>query len=132
PVTPLTGAMSPVEPVSAEEIRAAATALTDVLHRTPVEFSASLSELAGTEVWLKCENLQIGGSFKVRGAYTRMARLSPDERAAGVIAASAGNHAQGVAIAARRLGISAVVYMPEGAALPKVEATRSYGATVRL
>src|SRR5699024_5838644 len=73
-----------------------------------------------------------GGSFKVRGAYTRMARLTPQERAAGVIAASAGNHAQGVALAARRLGISAVVYMPVGAALPKVEATRAYGATVRL
>ncbi len=124
--------MSPVDPVSAAEIRAATTALTDVLHRTPVEFSASLSELAGTEVWLKCENLQTGGSFKVRGAYTRMARLTPQERAAGVIAASAGNHAQGVALAARRLGISAVVYMPVGAALPKVEATRAYGATVRL
>src|SRR5690606_15633901 len=82
--------------------------------------------------WLKCENLQRAGSFKVRGAYVRISRLSPEERARGVVAASAGNHAQGVALAARWCGTAATVYMPEGAALPKVAATRGYGATVEL
>ncbi|WP_228760063.1 threonine ammonia-lyase [Pseudactinotalea sp. HY158] len=119
-------------PLTSEEIHEAEAALRGIIHRTPVEFSRSLSELAGVEVWLKCENLQVGGSFKIRGAYTRMVRLPATARAAGVIAASAGNHAQGVALAARELGIPAIVYMPEGAALPKVAATRDYGATVRL
>src|SRR6185312_17334855 len=82
--------------------------------------------------WLKCENLQRGGSFKVRGAYVRIARLSPEERARGVVAASAGNHAQGVAVAAAALDTAATVFMPLGAALPKVAATRGYGATVEL
>lgn len=124
--------MPATETITAAEVADAAAELADVVHRTPVEYSRSLSESAGTEVWLKCENLQSGGSFKIRGAYTRMVRLSERERRDGVIAASAGNHGQGVALAARRLGIPATVYMPEGAALPKVEATRSYGATVRL
>jgi threonine dehydratase len=79
---------------------------------------------------LKCENLQRTGSFKVRGAYTRMARLSDEERARGVVAASAGNHAQGVALAAQALGIKATVFMPEGAPIPKERATRGYGAEV--
>lgn len=114
-----------------QEIEAAAAALTGVIARTPVEETAALSSLAGTRVLLKCENLQRGGSFKIRGAYLRMSRLSPEEQARGVVAASAGNHAQGVALAARSLGIDAVVYMPEGAALPKVAATKGYGATVR-
>jgi threonine dehydratase len=97
-----------------------------------VEESAALSMAAGTRVVLKCENLQRGGSFKIRGAYLRMSRLSPAEASQGVVAASAGNHAQGVALAARSLGIDAVVYMPEGAALPKIAATKGYGATVRI
>ena len=80
---------------------------------------------------MKCENLQRAGSFKIRGGYTRMSRLSPDERARGVVAASAGNHAQGVALAAHMLGIKATVFMPDGAALPKERATRGYGADVR-
>lgn len=112
-------------------IRAASTALDGVIARTPIEDSAALSTLAGTTVLLKCENLQRGGSFKIRGAYLRMSRLSPQEHARGVVAASAGNHAQGVALAARALGIDAVVYMPEGAALPKIAATKGYGATIR-
>jgi threonine dehydratase len=82
-------------------------------------------------VWLKCENLQRTGSFKLRGAYVRIARLTPEQRRSGVVAASAGNHAQGVALAASLLGAPAVVFMPEGAPIPKVEATRSYGAEVR-
>jgi threonine dehydratase len=83
-------------------------------------------------VWLKCENLQRTGSFKIRGAYTRISRLDPAERARGVVAASAGNHAQGVALAAQMLGIKATVFMPERAAIPKVGATRGYGAEVHL
>jgi threonine dehydratase len=81
-------------------------------------------------VYLKCENLQRAGSFKIRGAYTRMARLTPQERAVGVVAASAGNHAQGVALAAQLLGLHAKVFMPVGAPLPKVQATRNYGGDV--
>nr|WP_210737428.1 threonine ammonia-lyase [Cellulomonas hominis] len=106
--------------------------LTGVATRTPVETSRALSQIAGTPVLLKCENLQRAGSFKIRGAYVRMARLSPQEQALGVVAASAGNHAQGVALAAQLLGLDAVVYMPVDAALPKVAATKEYGAEVRL
>jgi threonine dehydratase len=114
------------------EVRAAAVLLEGVATRTPVQDSRALSQIAGVAVWLKCENLQRAGSFKVRGAYVRMSRLTPAERARGVVAASAGNHAQGVALAARLLGIDAVVYMPVDAALPKLAATREYGAEVRL
>jgi threonine dehydratase len=86
--------------------------------------------VVGGPVLLKCENLQRTGSFKIRGAYLRMSRLSPEERARGVVAASAGNHAQGVALAAQMLGIKATVFMPEGAPIPKEKATRAYGAEV--
>ncbi len=89
-----------------------------------------LSNVTGTQVYLKAENLQRTGSFKIRGAYVRIARLSEEERARGVVAASAGNHAQGVALAASLLGIKATIFMPVGAALPKVAATESYGAQV--
>lgn len=112
-------------------IRAAADDLDGIAQRTPMEYSGALSAIAGTEVYLKCENLQTGGSFKIRGAYTRMSRLSEEQKATGVLAASAGNHAQGVALAAKMLGIQATVYMPLNAALPKVAATRGYGAEVR-
>src|SRR4029079_9209653 len=87
-----------------------------------------LSALAGGPVSLKCENLKRTGSFKARGAYVRISRLSPEERAAGVVAASAGNHAQGVALAAQLLGIKATVFMTEGAPIPKEQATRGDGA----
>ncbi|UNX56316.1 threonine ammonia-lyase [Georgenia sp. TF02-10] len=103
-----------------------------VVHRTPVEASTTLARRAGTPVWLKAENLQRTGSFKIRGAYLRMSRLSAAEQARGVVAASAGNHAQGVALAARELGLSAKIFMPADAALPKVAATRQYGAEVVL
>ena len=92
----------------------------------------ALGRMVGGPVLLKCENLQRTGSFKIRGAYVRMSRLTADERARGVVAASAGNHAQGVALAAQLLGIRATVFMPEGAPIPKVNATRGYGAEVRL
>lgn len=97
---------------------------------TPTLHSNFLSELVGQEVFLKCENLQRTGAYKVRGAFNRMSKLTAAERKQGVIAASAGNHSQGVALAARKLGIKATVHMPIGASLPKVEATRNYGAKV--
>lgn len=118
--------------VSAAGIDDAARLLDGVATRTVVESSRSISTAAGVPVLLKCENLQRAGSFKVRGAYVRMARMAPADRARGVVAASAGNHAQGVALAAKLLGIRALVYMPVDAALPKVSATRAYGADVRL
>ncbi|MGK2875258.1 MAG: threonine ammonia-lyase [Nocardioides sp.] len=99
---------------------------------TPVIAAHWLSERLGVPVLLKCENLQRTGSFKIRGAFTRISRLSAEERSRGVVAASAGNHAQGVALAAQQLGIECTVFMPEGAPIPKVEATESYGARVVL
>ena len=116
----------------APDFRAAAQLLDGVVTRTPVESSTTLGAVVGGPVWLKAENLQRTGSFKVRGAYVRMARLDAEEKARGVVAASAGNHAQGVAYAARLLGVSARIYMPTDAALPKVAATRQYGAEVVL
>jgi threonine dehydratase len=106
--------------------------LNDVISPTPVLYSRVLSEVSGGPVYLKCENLQRTGSFKIRGAYVRIARMSDAERSRGVVAASAGNHAQGVALAASLLGTSATVVMPERAPLPKVLATHSYGAEVIL
>ncbi len=113
------------------DARAAAALLAGVARRTPIESSRGLAELVGGDVRLKCENLQRGGSFKIRGAYVRIARLTDAERARGVVAASAGNHAQGVALASSLLGAKSTVFMPEGAPLPKVAATRKYGADVR-
>jgi threonine dehydratase len=119
-------------PVDRDAVRAARDLLAGVVTVTPMAGSRALSELCGGPVVLKCENLQRTGSFKIRGAYTRIARLDPAQRARGVVAASAGNHAQGVALAAQMLGVAATVFMPERAALPKVGATRGYGATVHL
>ena len=104
----------------------------EIARRTPMETSRFLGRLEGVPVHLKCENLQRTGSYKLRGAYNRLSALSSDERARGVVAASAGNHAQGVAFAARELGIHATIFMPVGVALPKLEATRAYGADVVL
>jgi len=118
--------------VGAAEIEAAAELLTGIVRCTPLEHSRALAERVGGPVWLKCENLQHTGSFKLRGAYTRISRLTDAERSRGVVAASAGNHAQGVALAARLLGTTATVFMPETAPLPKVAATRSYGAEIHL
>jgi threonine dehydratase len=116
--------------ISLADIEAARELLRGVAIETPMEESRWLSALAGGPVRLKCENLQRTGSFKTRGAYTRISRLSEEERARGVVAASAGNHAQGVALAAQLLGIHATVFMPEGAPIPKEKATRGYGADV--
>jgi threonine dehydratase len=117
-------------PVSVDDVLAARTLLDGVVRHTPLESSRPLSEQIGGPAYLKCENLQRAGSFKIRGAYTRMSRLSPAEKSAGVVAASAGNHAQGVALAAQMLGLKAKVYMPLGAPIPKLMATRGYGAEI--
>jgi threonine dehydratase len=116
--------------VTLADVQQARQQLAGVSRVTPIQGSRSLSELVGGPVRFKCENLQRAGSFKIRGAYTRIARLSPAERERGVVAASAGNHAQGVALAANLLGTTSTVFMPLGAPIPKVEATRSYGARV--
>ncbi|WP_151084598.1 threonine ammonia-lyase [Nocardioides cynanchi] len=116
--------------VSLADIEQAAALIKDIAVLTPMEDSRWLSALTGHPVLLKCENLQRAGSFKIRGAYNRMWHLSEEERARGVVAASAGNHAQGVALAAQTLGIEATIFMPEGAPIPKEKATRGYGAHV--
>ena len=113
------------------DVQAARTLLDGVVRTTPLEGCRPLTGLVGGPVSLKCENLQRTGSFKLRGAYVRIARLTDEERARGVVAASAGNHAQGVALAAQLLGARATVFMPEAAPLPKVAATLGYGAEVQ-
>ncbi len=122
----------PTPLVDLDEIRAAAERLDGVIEGTPLQASRAVSTAAGVTTHLKCEHLQRTGSFKLRGAYNRIARLSDGERAAGVVCASAGNHAQGVALSAQLVGAPATVFMPAGAPLPKVEATQGYGATVVL
>lgn len=122
----------PVPAVTYDDVVRARATMGDRLHRTPVLSASAFSGLAATAVELKSEHLQRTGSFKVRGALVRLANLSDDERRRGVVAASAGNHAQGVAWAARMLGIDAEVHMPADASLPKVDATRGYGARVVL
>ena len=114
------------------EVRAAEEAIRGAVERTPCLHSRTLSQIAGCEVFLKFENLQFTASFKERGALAKLSTLSPAERAAGVIAMSAGNHAQGVAYHAQRLGIHAVVVMPRFTPTTKVEHTRLFGAEVVL
>ncbi|GHB10762.1 threonine ammonia-lyase [Streptomyces termitum] len=126
------GTPHPLHRLMLDDVRGAQKMLAGVARTTVLEGSRHLSSLVGAPVLLKCENLQRTGSFKLRGAYVRIAGLRPEERAAGVVAASAGNHAQGVALASQLLGVRATVFMPVGAPLPKVAATREYGADVRL
>ena len=114
------------------DFEAARFVVATVARVTPMESSRYLSELLGSPVHLKCENLQRTGSYKIRGAYNRLSQLTDEEKSHGVVAASAGNHAQGVAFAARELGIKATIFMPVGVALPKLQATRDYGAHVIL
>ncbi len=114
------------------EFEDAAAVLRDVIVKTPFDVSDHLTEVLGAPVSLKLENLQRTGSFKIRGATYRLSRLSAQERARGVVAASAGNHAQGVASAAQKLGIPATIFMPLGVPVPKLLATRGYGAEVVL
>ncbi|MEM0160633.1 MAG: threonine ammonia-lyase [Thermoplasmata archaeon] len=115
-----------------EEIKKAEQALKNVVKHTPVEHSRIFSELTGNNIYLKLENLQTTGSFKLRGAYYRLKNLTPEEKKSGVVASSAGNHAQGVAYSANSLGISSTIFMPIFTPPMKVIATKSYGAEVRL
>jgi threonine dehydratase len=117
--------------VTLADIEDAAANLHGVIRELPLAGAQWLERLVGGDVRLVTENLQRAGSFKIRGAYHRISRLSEEERARGVVAASAGNHAQGVAVAAQLLGVRATVFMPEGATIPKVQATLGYGADVR-
>jgi len=114
------------------EIEAAKVKVDQAIFRTPMIVSDALSHLTGKEVYLKLENLQKTGSFKIRGAYHKLSRLNPSMRKRGVIAASAGNHAQGVALASSLLGVRSTMVMPQGASLAKQMATRSYGGEVIL
>ena len=113
-----------------DKVYQARDVLKDVARRTDVIYAPKLK--AGLDLYLKTENLQTTGSFKVRGAYYKMAQLSAEEKSRGVVACSAGNHAQGVALAAQKSGIKAVICLPSGAPLSKIEATKSYGAEVCL
>ena len=119
------------EPVTLDDIEAAAGRLAGVIRELPVAGARWLDDRVGGRVHLITENLQRAGSFKIRGAYNRISLLTDEERGRGVVAASAGNHAQGVALAAQLLGVRATVFMPEGATIPKVQATLAYGADVR-
>ena len=119
-----------MQPVTLEDINDAARLLDGVIKKTPSISAGWIEKKYGVDVTFKCENLQRAGSFKIRGAYNRIARLTAEQRSKGVVAASAGNHAQGVALAAQILGIKATIFMPEGATLPKYQATLGYGANV--
>ncbi len=114
------------------EFQEARARLEGVARVTPVYTSETLSKLIGRDVWLKAENLQRTGSFKIRGAFNKMATLSDRERRSGVVAASAGNHGQAVAWAAREVGAKAIIFMPQDAPMAKVEPTKSYGGETRL
>src|SRR5690606_15785727 len=117
-------------PVTLDDVRHAAERLWGVAHRTPVLRSRTLDALVGAEVHLKCENFQRGGAFKFRGAYHAASRLSPEQLSRGIAAYSSGNHAQAVALAARELGTTALIVMPEDAPRSKRAATEGYGAEV--
>ncbi|WP_410534834.1 pyridoxal-phosphate dependent enzyme [Streptomyces sp. KL2] len=122
--------MTSTPPVTLEDVRDAAAQIEGVAHRTPVLRSRTLDSLVGAEVFLKCENLQRVGAFKFRGAYNAASRLSPEQLARGIAAYSSGNHAQAVALAARELGTTAVILMPEDTPRSKLEATAGYGAEI--
>ncbi|MFF7314128.1 threo-3-hydroxy-L-aspartate ammonia-lyase [Streptomyces sp. NPDC008137] len=122
--------MTTALPVTFDDVRAAAARLDGIAHRTPVLTSRTLDSLVGAEVFIKCENFQRVGAFKFRGAYNAAAQLPPGRLAKGIAAYSSGNHAQATALAARELGTSAVILMPEDAPRSKREATAGYGAEV--
>ena len=113
------------------DVRGAAERIDGIIRDLPVQGARWLSDQVGGPVYLVPENLQRAGSFKIRGAYNRIAQLSDEERARGVVAASAGNHAQGVALAGQLLGVNVTVFMPVDASIPKIQATKGYGADVR-
>ena len=117
-------------PVTLDDVRSAADQIKGVAHRTPVVTSRTLNELTGAEVFLKCENLQRVGAFKFRGAYNAISRLSPEQLRQGIAAYSSGNHAQAVALAARELGSSAVILMPQDTPASKMKAVEGYGGEI--
>lgn len=117
-------------PVAPSDILAAAETIRGAVVETPCSHSRTLSSICGCDIWLKFENLQFTSSFKERGALNRLTALTPEERVRGVIAMSAGNHAQGVAYHAKRLGIPATIVMPIGTPMVKIENTRHHGAEV--
>src|ERR671929_1180333 len=116
--------------ISFDDVQQAAERIRGVANRTPVVTSRNLDALVGGQVFLKCENLQRGGAFKFRGAYNRLVCLTDEERKRGIVAFSSGNHAQGVALAARELGIHATIVMPSDAPASKMAGTLGYGAEV--
>ena len=117
-------------PISAADVRDAAVRIQPLARRTPVLAPEAFEALSGRHVYLKCENLQRGGAFKIRGAANRILALSPEERSRGVVAFSSGNHAQAVAIAAKHVGAAATIVMPEDAPRSKMEPTRALGAHI--
>ena len=119
-----------MQPLTLDKIYHAAFTMKGVVRTTDLIHAPDLLE--GSEIYLKTENLQVTGSFKVRGAYYKISQLSPEERSHGVLACSAGNHAQGVALAATRAGLTSTICIPDGAPISKVEATKRYGARVEL
>lgn len=121
-----------MEKVTLEDVREAREVIKDIVLRTDILENVRLSEKTGAKIYYKCENLQRTGSFKIRGACNKIAHLSDEEKEKGVIASSAGNHAQGVALGARTAGIKAIICMPANAPVSKVAATKSYGAEVVL
>lgn len=112
------------------DVEAAAVRIKDVAHRTPIHTSKTLNQKIGANVFLKCENFQRMGAFKFRGAFNALSKFSPEQRTAGVVAFSSGNHAQGIALAAKTLGMPATIIMPHDAPVAKVAATKGYGANV--
>jgi threonine dehydratase len=118
--------------ISFDDVAAAAQRLAGVAHRTPVMTSRTANALSGGTLFFKCENLQRMGAFKFRGAYNALAQFTPEQRRAGVIAFSSGNHAQAIALSARLLGMPAAIVMPKDAPQMKIDATRGYGAEVLL
>src|SRR5918998_2169114 len=121
-----------IQPPTIDDIRAAAKRIDGAVIKTPMLMSRTLSEIIGAEVWLKFENLQFTGAFKERGALNKLLQLTDDERARGVIAASAGNHAQAVAYHGKRLGIPVTIVMPSATPTVKVSQTAGHGANVLL
>jgi len=119
-------------PVSLDDVKAARGRIARHVHRTPVMTSRRLDARAGCRLFFKCETFQRVGAFKARGAFSRLTLLNPQERKRGIVAFSSGNHAQAVALAAKELGLSAVIVMPHDAPALKLAATRGYGAEVRL
>ena len=119
-------------PINYADVRAAAARLDGIAHRTPIATSRTANERTGAQLFFKCENLQRMGAFKFRGAYNALSQFTPEQRSAGVVAFSSGNHAQAVALSARLLGIPATILMPNDAPQMKIDATREYGAQVQL